>query len=56
VGEVEMMTDGKNQRCRTWEIKKKEDTDTKTMKTLKAARVEDTRETILPESLNVSLI
>jgi hypothetical protein len=51
-----MMTDRKNQRYRTWVIIKKEDTDTKTMKTLKAARVEDTRVTILPESLNVSML
>jgi len=48
--EVEVMTDGRNQSYRTWEIKKKEDRD---MKTLKAAMVEDTRVTILPENLNV---
>jgi hypothetical protein len=30
--------------------------DTKTMETLKAARVEDTWETILPESLKVSML
>jgi hypothetical protein len=48
-----MMTDGRNHRYRTWEITKKEDTDTKTMRTIKAAKVEDTRVTILPESLNV---
>jgi len=51
----EMMTNGKNQRYRTWEIKKG-GIDTKTMNTLKAARVEDARETILPESLNVSML
>ena len=51
----EMMTNGKNQRYRTWEIKK-EGIDTKTMNTIKAARVEDARETILPESLNVSML
>jgi hypothetical protein len=51
-----MMTDGKNLRHRTWEIIKKEDTDTKKMKKRKAARIEDTRETVLPESLNVSML
>jgi hypothetical protein len=51
-----MMTDGKNQRYRTWEIKKREDTEAKTMKTLKETRVEDTRATILPESLKVIML
>jgi len=35
---------------------KKEDTDTKKMKTLKATTVEDTRETTLPENLEVSML
>jgi hypothetical protein len=47
-GGGEMLTDGKKQRYWTWEIKN-------IMKTLKAARFEDTREAILPESLNVSI-
>ena len=55
-GRGEMMTDGKNQRYRTWEIKKGEDTDTERTKTPKAARDEDTRVTTLPESLNVSML
>jgi hypothetical protein len=36
--------------------KKKRSIDTKTMNTLKAAGVEDARETILPESKNVSML
>jgi hypothetical protein len=36
--------------------KEKVDTDMKMMKMLKAPRVEDTRETVLPESLNVNML